>query len=127
MAGRVAVEVVAPVACTESVEKVSQAVSRIFPGLTLRRVEDDLIGESPSLDILERLRMQVRARRIRASARTILMKGVVGDSLIFYIDKQAAYMGRVSFWDPMERHMPRPLMVRVRTDRPLDVVEWLTS
>ncbi len=126
MAGNIDVEIVAPIACTESEEKVIRSVSNIFPGVDLRRDGEAIAGFASTLSVLERLRMQVRARRIRASARAVILKGVKSGSLTFYIDKQAAYMGRVSFWDPSEKHMPSPIMVRVRTENPMDVVEWLT-
>lgn len=120
-------EIVAPIACTESPEKIETAVARIFPGVRLEINGDTARGEVESLSVLEHVRQQIRSRRIRASARALLMKGVSQRFLRFYVDKQAAYMGKLSLWDPEEERSPNPIMVKVMVDNPVQVVYWLTE
>lgn len=116
----------APIACSESPEKVLAAVGSIFPGMRLEVATDVVRGEADSLSVLEMVRLQIRSRRIRVSARAMLMRGVSDGFLKFYVNKQAAYVGRLSFWDPAEEHSPSPIMVKVTVEDPLEVVEWLT-
>jgi predicted RNA binding protein with dsRBD fold (UPF0201 family) len=86
---------------SEDEEKVSRAMKNIFPDLVLRREGDRLIGEGSSM---ARFGDLIRRYRIRDAARGQLLHGKRGDDCtVFWLNKQAAYMDRVSF---SERQAP---------------------
>ncbi|MFQ5552108.1 MAG: RNA-binding domain-containing protein [Thermoplasmata archaeon] len=82
-----------PCRATETTGKVQQAVLNIFPGAQLT-VGERITGRAGSLDRLAEL---LQRQHIRDSARELLTGSIQGNRLVFYLNKQAAYAGRVSF------------------------------
>lgn len=78
---------------TESGAKVRRAILNLFPEARLEEGE----GISGAVGSLDRLGELLRKQRIRDSARELLSGATRGDRLVFYLNKQAAYAGRVSF------------------------------
>ncbi len=91
---------------TEDPSKVKAALLNVFTPERLDEVEESyglrLIGHSSSLDSLEKLRELLRRERILDAAHRVIKAGMREGFLTFHLNKQAAYMGRVSFSDPGE-------------------------
>jgi predicted RNA binding protein with dsRBD fold (UPF0201 family) len=84
---------------TEAREKVEAAVKRIFPTLELKQVGDSVVGESVDVGSLSRLHQLLRQQKILDSARSVMFAGKRGESTRFMLNKQVAFVGRVSFTD----------------------------
>ena len=82
-----------PLRPTESPEKVRRAVLNLFPKTRLEEGES-LKGRVDSLDRFAEL---LRKQRIRDSSREVLLGSIRGRRLVFHLNKQAAFAGRVSF------------------------------
>ncbi len=78
---------------TESIAKVKIAVLNLFPDAVFSREDERVEAESRSL---ERLRDRIREQKIRDAARAALLAGIDGSVVRFALNKQAAYVGRVS-------------------------------
>jgi len=129
--GSVSVRVEAEVYPTEDPDKVFKAVKSIFPRLELqlRWLDNSAVveGSGEGLEVLEDLKRMLRERRIRSAARSILKSSISGDLLVFYLNKQAAYVGKVSFTEPfLESPLP-PIKVEIKSDKPEEVISWLTE
>jgi predicted RNA binding protein with dsRBD fold (UPF0201 family) len=108
----------APCRPTESPSKVRLAILNIFPDAELE--ENDLIrGEARSLHRLSEL---LRGQRIRDSAREVLMGSIRGNRVVFHINKQAAFAGRVSF---SAHSSLGDILVAIEVDDPRQVVDQL--
>jgi predicted RNA binding protein with dsRBD fold (UPF0201 family) len=69
------------------------AILSIFPDAELE--EGDVIrGRALSLDRFAEL---LREQRIRDSAREVLLGSIQGNRMVFQVNKQAAFVGKVSF------------------------------
>ncbi len=79
---------------TESVPKVKIAIANLFPDARFTREDEVVEAEAASLDAL---RDRVRGQKIRDAARGALFAAVDGARLRFTLNKQAAYVGKVSF------------------------------
>ncbi|MCD6235900.1 MAG: hypothetical protein J7J94_02755 [Thaumarchaeota archaeon] len=125
------VRVEAEVYPTESPEKVVEAVEKIFPKINsqIRWLDDSAVveGSSTSLESLETLKRLLKERRIRAAARRILKESVTGDELTFYLNKEAAYAGKVSFAEPFIESPLPPIKVTIKSSELEEVIEWLTE
>jgi len=88
------VRVEAPLRATESAEKLSAAIRSLFPDAALAVHADRVVGTTETLD---RLRERIRAQRIRDTARRQLLSGRRGDRTVVELNKQAAFVGVVSF------------------------------
>lgn len=99
------VEIRVPVFLTEDKERVLKAIANVLHMdlMKCREVkapeEDSFILEctSESFKPLEKLRSLLRTQRTLDAARTYLEKGYSGGVVRFYLNKQAAYTGKVSF------------------------------
>ncbi len=81
---------------TEDSEKVLKALINIFPEANVEELEKGFIARTSSID---RFKEILRRSRILDAARSILIGGRRGNSTAFSLNKQAAYMGKVSFVD----------------------------
>ncbi len=129
--GVIKVRIDADVNPTEDLEKVMVAVKNIFGEFPLE-VKDEadrkrLFGEKEGLEPLLKLQEILRIERIRDAARALLMSSVEDEEINFYINKQAAYCGHVSFSQSSGESPLGPIHVNIRCDRPKVLIEWLTS
>jgi predicted RNA binding protein with dsRBD fold (UPF0201 family) len=76
---------------------------------------------------LERFRMILQRDRIRAAARSVLRRSVDGNRIVFFLNKQAAYAGHVSFSAPEGESPLGPIQVIVETETPEQLIDWLTG
>lgn len=117
---------------TESKEKVSAAVSNLFPRASSDLREENGIVSFVSQDAesLRFIKDQFRDRRVRAVARRLLLSNggkENGESTFLLFNKQVATVSiAVLCEDPSESALG-PIVLRIRSRRLRDVIEWLTS
>lgn len=104
---------------TESREKVESAVRNVLGEVSLTAVDrgDTTILESSlqGLESLSYLRDLLRRTRIRDAARGFLTR-ILGEGVMsFGLNKQAAYMGRASFYGSGESPLG-PIQLTIRGD-----------
>ncbi len=124
------VRVEAEVRPTEDVERVKRAVLNVFVPDTIH-VEDMgggyylVVAESYSLRGLVRLHEKLRVERILDAARGYMLRGIDRGVLVFKLNKQAAFVGRVSLID-MDAEAPMgPIVFTIEHRDPRAVVDWL--
>jgi predicted RNA binding protein with dsRBD fold (UPF0201 family) len=76
---------------------------------------------------LERFRMILQRDRIRAAARSVLRRSVDGNRIVFFLNKQAAYAGHVSFSAPEGESPLGPIQVTIETENPEQLINWLAG
>ncbi len=123
---KLAVEINAEVNFTEDPEKVVKAILNIFPKASIKVGESEVVGFVSSLEGLEKLRMMIRSRRIRSTVRMLFSKNISANSITFYINKQAAYMGRLSFYEAGELMALGPIKVRIDAENVEELINWFT-
>ncbi|BES81056.1 RNA-binding domain-containing protein [Pyrodictium abyssi] len=115
---------------TEDVEKVKRAILNVFAPDRLW-VEDLgrgyrlVVAESYSLRGLLRLHERLRRERILDAARGYMLRGIDRGVLVFRLNKQAAYVGRVSLVDMDAEAALGPITFIVEHRDPRAVVDWL--
>jgi len=114
---------------TEDSEKVKKAVENIFGNLQLevksQRLGSLLIAKAKGIDGLTKLYNLLRRERIRDAARGVLFDGLDKKSIVFYLNKQVAYAGHISFSKPVAESPLGPIKVQIRCDNPRELIEWL--
>ncbi|MCQ4350305.1 MAG: hypothetical protein NO126_05535, partial [Sulfolobales archaeon] len=78
-----------------------------------------------SLKGLQKLHKMLREERILDSARKHLLNGLEGDKLVFMLNKQVAFVGKVVFADSDRESPLGPIKITVESKNPLAVVDWL--
>lgn len=124
------VEVEAEVNPTEDPEKVMTAVRRMFGDLKLETRRDGdrflLVGRAEGLSVLRSFHDLLRREMILDAARSVMFRGLQGNTITFYLNKQVAYVGHVSFSQPEKESTLGPVKVRIESDNPRELIEWLT-
>ncbi|KSW12481.1 hypothetical protein CF15_07100 [Pyrodictium occultum] len=115
---------------TEDVEKVKRAILNVFT--PDRMWVEDLgrgyrlvVAEAYSLRSLLRLHELLRRERILDAARSYMLHGIDQGVLVFKINKQAAYVGRLSLVDMDAEAAMGPITFIVEYRDPRAVVDWL--
>ena len=93
---------------TEDESKVERALLKLFPSAHIARIAkpDDSVALSVrgnGLEFLSNLRNLIRQQRIRSAARLILTRSLRESPFQFHLNKQAAFMGRISFCEAKRR------------------------
>lgn len=116
---------------TENLEKVRKALENVFDAEVLKteKIEDYtlLIAEGYSYRCLSKLYKMIRSQYILDAAREHLKRGVYDYGVIFYLNKQAAYAGVVSFCNQEYGESPLGAIVfDVQVSDPQRLIDWLT-
>jgi len=119
---------------TEDPERVKQAVENILwnPEFEVKPLDGGslLTARAKGREGLTKIYNLLRRERIRDAARTLLLQGRRGKSLVFYLNKQVAYMGHLSFSEPEAESPLGPIRVQIRCEDPREtseIIEWLTK
>ncbi len=111
-------------------------VAKCFSNITVNpQIEEEVIDNSVYLtiksserDTLLVIRDKLRAQRILDSARKILLRGMTESSINFFLDKQAAFAGRIHFVkEPENEDFLGPIHFVIRADNIQEIIDWLTS
>ncbi|MEM2122699.1 MAG: RNA-binding domain-containing protein [Candidatus Bathyarchaeia archaeon] len=126
---RVEVFVDVEVRPTEDPLKVREALEKVYNGEVELDLDQDGIGYlrgRGGLESLTKVRDLLKMEQIRDAAKAHLSKLIEDGRLTFFLNKQVAYVGHISFCEP-ERESPLgPIRFVVHTDDPKSIVEWLT-
>jgi predicted RNA binding protein with dsRBD fold (UPF0201 family) len=109
--------------------KVKLAVENIFGAVTFR-VESRtwgylLLAENKGTESLTKLANLLKREQILAAARKVLRSGIRETSVIFYLNKQVAYAGHISFSQQTAESPLGPINVRISCSNPRKLVDWI--
>jgi len=125
----IVVQVQADVNPTEDEVKVRRAVENVFSNLEFEvkphRRGSQLTARTRGIDGLTKLYNLLRRERIRDAARAVLFGGMSEHSIVFYLNKQVAYAGHVSFSQPIGESPLGPIRVEIECDNPREIIDWL--
>jgi len=114
---------------TESEEKVKKALFNLFGDLhtEIKPMHKGtvLIVQAKGIEPLVTLRNVIARDRIRDAARKALYSGIKSDFLTFYLNKQVAFAGHVSFSEAEAESPLGPISVIVNCEDPLELINWL--
>ena len=112
------IEISCPIYPSEDPEKVKTAVLKVFPDASIEETDDGIKGTSGSLD---RFSKQIRKQKILDTTRSILIHGKRGDRTRFFLNKQVAFVGKISFCE--ERTILGTIKVVVIDDNLDDLID----
>ncbi|MEM3617233.1 MAG: RNA-binding domain-containing protein [Candidatus Bathyarchaeia archaeon] len=114
---------------TESEEKVRRAVENIFGGIHVQvkplQKGSLLTADAKGLESLTKLYNLLRRERIRDAARGALFEGLGEKIITFYLNKQVAFAGHVSFSKAVAESPLGPIKVQIKCDDPRQLIDWL--
>lgn len=121
-----------PLNPTEDERKVETAIKNIFPTVNIsiegEGLKRRMVGEAEGVDALRELHRKFREQRILDTARSILKRNTIGNIIVFHINKQVAYVGKVNFCEPEESPPLGPITVEIisdSADKISELIDWL--
>ena len=116
---------------TEDEEKVKKAIKNILynptftsePAFQGYKLKADAKGQAS----LTNLRSLLRNDRIRDAARKMLYRATRDNKISFYLNKQVAYAGHVSFSEEHAESPLGPIYVVIEAAEPKQLVDWLAE
>ncbi len=105
---------------TELAERVIIAIEKIFPGVTME-ISEGRIESHGGPECLQNFHKLLREQRILDTARSVMLEGCLGNIIRFSLNKQAAFMGKVSF--PPEEEPLGSIHIQIAGGE--KVIDWL--
>jgi len=125
----VIVKVEAEVRPTEDENKVKQAILNVFipehVEIEVRGKSKVIVAKAYSLKSLTKLHRLLRAERILDAARSVFKKSAHERSIIFYLNKQAAFRGRLSFTEAYGESPLGPITFIIEDVDVERLIDWL--
>ncbi len=116
---------------TESEEKVRKALWNLFGEIPISSKPAQkgtvLVSAGKGKETLATLRNLLKRDRIRDAARKALHHSLKGNTFIFYLNKQVAFAGHVSFSEAQAESPLGPIRVSIKAEDPLALLDWLAS
>ena len=115
---------------TESEEKVKKAIWNLFGDVStdLEHMHRGsvLTADAKGQEALSTLRNVLHRDRIRDASRKALRQGRRVDTVVFYLNKQVAFAGHVSFCEADAESPLGPIKVVIETQDPEQLIDWLS-
>lgn len=116
---------------TEDENKVLRALYNIFTPEKIETIEEEtrkiIRAYSTNINSLQKLKELIKKSYILDAARKVIRsapqfkQGII----TFYLNKQAAYMGKVSFSAPEKESALGPITITVETNDPYEFLDWI--
>ncbi|KUO81192.1 MAG: RNA-binding domain-containing protein [Vulcanisaeta sp.] len=123
------VEVWVEVRPTEDEDKVRRALSNVFIYDELRTEESEgkryIVAFGEGFKSLIKVHNLIKEQGIEDSARSVLMKGIEDNKVVFHLHKQAAYVGVLTFVTEKNESPLGPITFIVETNDPKRLIDWL--
>lgn len=114
---------------TESEEKVKKAVENMFGNISMQlrplTKGSVLVAEAKGLESLTKVYNLLRRERIRDAARAVLFEGLSGKTITFFLNKQVAFAGHVSFSKAVAESPLGAIKIKIKCDEPRHLIDWL--
>jgi predicted RNA binding protein with dsRBD fold (UPF0201 family) len=86
-----------------------------------------LISKTKGFDSLFKFNDLLRKEQILPAARKVLKSGIKDQSIIFYLNKQVAYVKHISFSQKTAESPLGPIKVKITTDTPQKIIDLITK
>ena len=120
------VEIICPVNLSEDLDKIKQAISNIFPDLTIKNELFSIKAQSNELKSLEKISETISSSQSQKIYTRNLENNLEGDSTWFFLNKQAAFVGIVAICDEAEESPLGPIKVTLTSSKIDAVIDWIS-
>ena len=119
-----------PMYYTEDPGKLRTAIKNLIQepeiNLDAKQVPSMITVRAIGVDALRPLYLKLRSQRTLEAARMVLKGSRIENQVTFYLNKQAAFKGRIHFCEPEGESPLGPIMVTVESTDITWFIDWLT-
>ena len=114
---------------TEEPQKVKQAVQNVFGPVDFKLKPKTwgqlLTAQTTGTEGLTKLSNLIKRAQIIAASRKVLRSSATDNSITFYLNKQVAYAGHISFSQQTAESPLGPIKVEIKCDNPRKLIDWI--
>jgi predicted RNA binding protein with dsRBD fold (UPF0201 family) len=114
---------------TEEPERVKQAVENVFGPVTFKLKPKTwgqlLTAQTSGTEGLTKLSNLIKRAQIIAASRKVLRSSATDNSITFYLNKQVAYAGHISFSQQTAESPLGPIKVEIKCENPRKLIDWI--
>lgn len=118
------IKVQTPINPTEIKKKVEQAIENIFPDSEYIAEDNKISISSSKLEVLKKIKEQVRSRRTTAVLKRVLYNNYNGNMTWFLLNKQAAFSGIVALVENEDESPLGPIKISIKNYDLEKINEW---
>ncbi|WP_316507228.1 RNA-binding domain-containing protein [Nitrosopumilus sp.] len=110
---------------SEDPNKIKKAISNIFPYSTIITEDSSIVAQSKDLNSLEKIFEIIHSRQSQKNYKRNLEKNLEHDTTWFYLNKQAAFVGKIAICEQSEESPLGPIKVVLTSSNIDKIIEWL--
>ena len=110
---------------SEDPEKVKQAISNVFPFDEINLGESFVSAKSDDVAYLEKIYETIHSKRFENIYRRNLEQNINNDTTWFYLNKQAAFAGKIAICKEEDESPLGPIKVTLKSLNIERLIEWL--
>jgi len=119
------IEILTSINPSEDPHKVGSAILNIFPNCDIKIEKFSIKGNSNDLHLFEKIHEAIHSMQSQRSYRRALQKNLDNDSTWFYLNKQAAFAGKIALCEESEESPLGPIKI-ILTSTTIDrIIDWL--
>ncbi|GBC75240.1 hypothetical protein HRbin06_00556 [archaeon HR06] len=112
---------------SEDLNKVIKAINNLFGRLELEFKEGEIYFLSSEFNLLRKVKEGIRSKEALPTFKRILLNNKSNNFTWFYLNKQAAYMGKVYLCEEEGESPLKPIKVEIHSDKIDEILNLLTS
>ena len=112
---------------SENPNKIKVAITNIFPHSTFKTENFSIIASSNDLNSLEKIHEIIQNKQSQKTYRRNLEKNSENNTTWFYLNKQAAFAGKVAICEESEESPLGPIKVILTSSNIDGIIDWLIS
>ncbi|MEM4312208.1 MAG: RNA-binding domain-containing protein [Nitrososphaerales archaeon] len=121
------IKITAKVFPSEDPERVIKALTNLFGEVNLEFGDEEVFSSSDKMEILKKVKEGIKAKQAMPAFKRILLNNKGKESTYFYLNKQAAYMGKVSLCEEEGESPLKPIKVEISSQKIDELIKELTS
>ena len=112
---------------SEEPKKIQTALTNIFPNSTVKTENFSVHATSNDLNSLEKIYEIIHSKQSQKTYRRNLEKNLDNNTTWFYLNKQAAFVGKIAICEESDESPLGPIKVIISSSNLEEIIHWMIS
>ena len=121
------IEMFSSVNSSEDPNKIKTAIANIFPYSTINIENFSVTASSKELNSLEKIHEIIQSKQSQKTYRRNLEKNLDNNTTWFYLNKQAAFVGKIAICEEAGESPLGPIKVIISSSNIDQIIDWMIS
>ena len=121
------IEMLCSVNPSENPNKIRQAISNIFPYSSIKTENFSINAQSNELRSFEKIYEAIHIKQSQKTYRKNFEKNLVNATTWFYLNKQTAFVGKITICEEADESPLGPIKVTLTSPNIDKIIEWIVS